>query len=59
MGEWIIKDRKGSTLFPEDGVWRYDGSTVTKVSQKGDYAIIEDKNGNIWTTGADDSALLK
>jgi hypothetical protein len=41
-------------LFTSQGLWRYDGSTYTKVSQKGAYAIIEDKNGNIWTTGADE-----
>jgi len=51
FGGSIIKDRKGSTLFVEDGLWRYDGSTYTKVSQRGAYAIIEDKKGNIWTTG--------
>lgn len=33
------------------GLWRYDGSTFTNVSQGGVYAIIEDKKGNIWTTG--------
>jgi streptogramin lyase len=27
------------------------GKTFTKVSQRGAYAIIEDKKGNIWTTG--------
>jgi ligand-binding sensor domain-containing protein len=62
LGGSIIKDRKGSTLFLEDGLWRYDpsatlrtgSSTVTKISQKGAYAIIEDKKGNIWTTGADE-----
>ena len=32
-------------------LWRYDGRTFTKVSQRGAYAIIEDKKGNIWTTG--------
>jgi len=51
FGAEIIKDKKGNTLFVEDGLWRYDGSTFTKVSQKGAYAIIEDKKGNIWTTG--------
>ena len=58
FGGSIIKDRKGSTLFLEGGLWRYDGSTVTKVSQKGAYAIIEDKKGNIWTTGADESPRI-
>ena len=51
FGGSIIKDRKGSTLFLEGGLWRYDGRTFTKVSQRGAYAIIEDKKGNIWTTG--------
>ena len=39
-------------MFHEAGLWRYDRSTVTKVSQNGTSAIIEDKKGNIWTTGA-------
>lgn len=49
----IIEDKKGNIWFADlDGLWRYDGSTFTKVSQRGAYAITEDKNGNIWTTGA-------
>jgi ligand-binding sensor domain-containing protein len=51
FGGSIIKDRKGNILFVEDGLWRYDGSSFTKVTQRGAYAIIEDKKGNIWTTG--------
>jgi ligand-binding sensor domain-containing protein len=51
FGGSIIKDRKGKILIVEDGLWRYDGSTYTKVSQRGASAIIEDKKGNIWTTG--------
>ncbi len=48
----IIEDKKGSIWFGDvDGLWRYDGSTFTKVSQRGAFAIIEDKKGNIWTTG--------
>jgi hypothetical protein len=48
----IIEDKKGNIWFGDvGGLWRYDGSTYTKVSQKGAYDIIEDKNGNIWTTG--------
>lgn len=47
----IIEDRKGNIWFGADGLWRYDGSTFTKVSERGVYAIIEDKKGNIWTTG--------
>ena len=51
----IIEDKKGNIWFGDlDGLWRYDGSTFTRVSQKGAYAIIEDKKGNIWTTGADE-----
>ena len=33
------------------GLWRYDGSTVTQVSQTGTRAVLEDKKGNIWTAG--------
>ncbi len=53
FGATIIEDKRGDTSFISLGLWRYDGSTYTKVSQKGAYGIIEDKNGNIWTTGAD------
>jgi ligand-binding sensor domain-containing protein len=52
FGGSIIKDKKDKILIVENGLWRYDGSTFTKVSQKGASAIIEDKKGNIWTTGA-------
>ncbi len=48
----IIEDKKGNIWFGDNGLWRYDGSTFTKVSQRGAYAIAEDKKGNIWTTGA-------
>ena len=54
FGATIIEDKRGDTSFVSQGLWRYDGSTYTKVSQKGAYAIVEDKNGNIWTTGADE-----
>jgi ligand-binding sensor domain-containing protein len=53
FGATIIEDKRGDTSFISQGLWRYDGSTYTKVSQKGAYGIIQDKNGNIWTTGAD------
>ena len=33
------------------GLWRYDDSTVTQVSQTGASAVPEDKKGNIWTAG--------
>jgi polyisoprenoid-binding protein YceI len=57
----IMEDRKGNIwlsgfngwkVSQTGGLWRYDGSTFTKVSQRGAYAIIEDKKGNIWTTGS-------
>ena len=51
FGGSIVKKREGSTLFLDGGLWRYDGSTITKVSQRGASAIIQDKEGNIWTTG--------
>lgn len=48
----IIGDKKGGIWFGDvDGLWRYNGRTSTKVSRRGAYAIIEDKKGNIWTTG--------
>ena len=56
----ILEDRKGTIwlsgfngfkVSQTGGLWRYDGSTFTKVSERGAYAIIEDKKGNIWTTG--------
>ncbi|MBA0883476.1 ligand-binding sensor domain-containing protein [Flavobacterium undicola] len=47
----IIEDKKGDILFSnDDGLWRYDGSTFTKISERSAYAIIEDKKGNIWTS---------
>jgi ligand-binding sensor domain-containing protein len=52
FGASIIEDKKGDTVFVENGLWRYDGSTFTKVSNRAACAIIEDKKGNIWTTGS-------
>ncbi len=56
FGGSIIKDRKrilnnGAVLTVEEGLWRYDGRIYTKVSQRGAFAMIQDKKGNIWTTG--------
>jgi ligand-binding sensor domain-containing protein len=53
----IIEDKKGNIWFGEEGLWRYDGKTFTKVSQTGAYAITEDKKGNIWTSSGN-SILL-
>ena len=64
LGVWgIMEDRKGAIWLGgfnvkggrrPGGLYRYDGSAFTKASDRGAYAIIEDKNGNIWTTGADE-----
>ncbi len=43
----IIEDKKGNIWFGADGLWRYDGSTFTKINQTGAGVIIEDKKGNI------------
>ena len=46
----VIQDKKGNIWFGAgDGLWRYDGSTFTKVSQTSALFIIEDKKGNIRT----------
>ncbi|MBD2705185.1 histidine kinase [Spirosoma sp. BT702] len=51
----IIEDKKGAIwLGDNDGLWRYDGSSYTLVSKRGASAMIEDKKGNIWTTGSID-----
>lgn len=55
----IIEDKKGTIWLSgyngfsgnSGGLYRYDGSTFTKVSERGAYAIIQDEKGNIWTTG--------
>ncbi|CCH02222.1 two component regulator propeller domain protein [Fibrella aestuarina BUZ 2] len=56
----ILEDRKGTIWFSGNngfnvsrtgGLWRYNGHTFTKVSERGATAIIQDKQGNIWTTG--------
>jgi ligand-binding sensor domain-containing protein len=52
FGATIIEDRKGDTLIVTAGLWRYDGNVFTKINQRGTSAIIQDKKGDIWTTGA-------
>jgi ligand-binding sensor domain-containing protein len=42
---------KGKALTLETGLWRQDGSTFIKVSERGASSIIQDKKGNIWTSG--------
>lgn len=47
-----IQDKQGSTLFLEEGIWRYDGKQFTKLpSEKGASAMLEDQAGNIWMAG--------
>lgn len=65
----IMEDRKGNIWLSgyngfrggrrPGGLYRYDGSTFTKVSERGAYAIIQDKKGNIWTTGSVNPANLR
>lgn len=51
FGASVIEDKRGDTLFVSDGLWRFDGSNYTKASGRGAGAIIQDKKGNLWTTG--------
>ena len=50
-GGSIITKKEGSTIYYDPGLWRYDGKNITRVSHRGAYHIIQDKNGNIWTSG--------
>jgi ligand-binding sensor domain-containing protein len=43
----IIEDRKGNIWFGANGLWRYNGSTVTKINETGAGVLVEDKKGNI------------
>lgn len=52
LGGSIITDKKGNVLIVDAGLWRYNGKTVVKVSNKGASAMIQDSKGNIWTTGS-------
>jgi ligand-binding sensor domain-containing protein len=48
----FVEDSKGNIWFSDAaGLWRYDGSTFTQVSQRAVHSIIQDRQGNIWTTG--------
>jgi ligand-binding sensor domain-containing protein len=53
FGGSIIKEKVGSTLFQDNGLWRYDGKQITKVTEDLATAIIQDKDGNIWTSHPD------
>ena len=51
FGGSIITKREGSTIYYDPGLWRFDGKTITRVSNRGASDIIQDKEGNVWTTG--------
>ena len=56
FGAFLVKEKKrisphGVISYGGIGLWRYDGSTITQVSQTGARAVLEDKKGNIWTVG--------
>jgi ligand-binding sensor domain-containing protein len=57
FGAEIIKEFKNSTYYMDGapGLWRYDGTNYTKMSERAASAIMLDKQGNIWTTGAEKS----
>jgi ligand-binding sensor domain-containing protein len=50
----IIKDKKGNLWLNGSGLWRYDGSTLTNVTQHSALCVYEDRNGNIWTSSVND-----
>jgi ligand-binding sensor domain-containing protein len=52
----IIEDKKGTIwLGGNNGLWRYDGSTVSSFTEDFVGYVYEDKNGNIWTSGGGNS----
>ncbi|WP_428327830.1 ligand-binding sensor domain-containing protein [Mucilaginibacter sp.] len=56
---FLLADKKrispgGVILYGEQGLWRYNGSTVTKASKRRVITMIEDKKGNIWTISVTD-----
>lgn len=52
--EYILEDKAGIIWFGgrgNEGVFRYDGSTITNLKPDGDnwaWPVLQDKNGNIW-----------
>lgn len=48
----ITEDKKGNIWLGDmDGLWHYDGTTITHVSRNFTGAIVQDRDGNLWTTG--------
>lgn len=56
----LLEDRGGNIWFGgNDGLWRYDGSKFTQLSQSFGGFVYEDSGGNIWTSSqADDGWAL-
>ena len=54
FGGSTVTKQNGNITYHDGGpgLWRYDGTDYTKVSARSASAIFQDKNGNIWTTGA-------
>lgn len=47
----IIEDKKGTIwLGGSDGLWSYNGSNFTQITNRFTGYIMEDKKGNIWTS---------
>jgi len=51
----ILEDKKGNIWLGGNGLWRYDGSTFTNITQNFVGYIYEDRNGNIWTSAEENS----
>ncbi|MVM38541.1 histidine kinase [Spirosoma sp. HMF3257] len=52
----IIEDKKGAIWLNGNGLWRYDGSTFTNITQDPVLYVYEDKKGAIWTSSFKNSS---
>lgn len=49
----IIEDKKGNIwIGGADGLWRYDGNSITNYTQRFVGYIMEDRRGNIWISSS-------